>query len=90
MIRARVVDSHEANLAECGNCLMPIAEGLLGPEEVSDEIGEVLAGAKPGRLDRPADGLSILRRTALRSPASIGGRCGRERTGHSSNHPLWP
>ena len=48
MIRARVVDSHEANLAECGNCLMPIAEGLLGPEEVSDEIGEVLAGAKPG------------------------------------------
>jgi len=50
MRRARViVDSREANLAECGDCLIPIREGLFSPEHVSDEIGEVLAGDKPGR-----------------------------------------
>lgn len=44
-----VVDSREANLAECGDCLIPIREGLFGPEHVSDELGEVLAGSRPGR-----------------------------------------
>jgi ornithine cyclodeaminase/alanine dehydrogenase-like protein (mu-crystallin family) len=44
-----VVDSREATLTECGDCLLPIAEGLFGPEHVSDELGEVLAGSKPGR-----------------------------------------
>jgi alanine dehydrogenase len=44
-----VVDSREANLSECGDCLLPIAEGLFGPEHVSDELGEVLAGTKQGR-----------------------------------------
>lgn len=44
-----VVDSREAGLSECGDCLIPIAEGLFGAEHVSDELGEVLAGAKPGR-----------------------------------------
>jgi alanine dehydrogenase len=50
MLRARVVvDSREANLSECGDCMVPIAEGLFGPEHVSDEIGEVLAGRRTGR-----------------------------------------
>ena len=44
-----VVDSREAALGECGDCLLPIAEGLFGPEHVSDELGEVLAGTRPGR-----------------------------------------
>jgi alanine dehydrogenase len=44
-----VVDSREASLSECGDCLIPIAEGLFVPEHVSDELGEVLAGTKPGR-----------------------------------------
>jgi alanine dehydrogenase len=44
-----VVDSRDASLRECGDCLIPIEEGLFGPEHVSDELGEVLAGAKPGR-----------------------------------------
>jgi alanine dehydrogenase len=44
-----VVDSREAALTECGDCLIPIAEGLFGSEHVSDELGEVLAGARPGR-----------------------------------------
>lgn len=44
-----VVDSREATLAECGDCLIPISEGLFGSEHVSDELGEVLAGSRPGR-----------------------------------------
>jgi ornithine cyclodeaminase len=52
MATARVVvDSRDANLAECGDCIIPIQEGLFGPEHVSDEIGEVLAGVKPGRRE---------------------------------------
>jgi len=50
MAAARVVvDSRDATLRECGDCMIPIEEGLFGAEHVSDEIGEVLAGTKPGR-----------------------------------------
>ena len=52
MAAARVVvDSREAALRECGDCMLPIAAGLFGPEHVADELGEVLAGTKPGRRD---------------------------------------
>ncbi|MGI5837560.1 MAG: ornithine cyclodeaminase family protein [Chloroflexota bacterium] len=44
-----VVDSREAALTEAGDLMIPVAEGLVKPEQVSDEIGEVLNGAKPGR-----------------------------------------
>ncbi|MFN8063021.1 MAG: ornithine cyclodeaminase family protein [Vicinamibacterales bacterium] len=44
-----VVDSRDANLNECGDCMIPLSEGLFGPEHVSDEIGEVINGTKPGR-----------------------------------------
>jgi alanine dehydrogenase len=47
---ARVaVDSREAALKEAGDLIIPIHEGLFTPEHVSDEIGELLAGIKPGR-----------------------------------------
>jgi ornithine cyclodeaminase/alanine dehydrogenase-like protein (mu-crystallin family) len=45
-----VVDSREASLRECGDCMIPIADGLFGPDHVSDELGEVLMGVTPGRL----------------------------------------
>jgi alanine dehydrogenase len=44
-----VVDSREANLRECGDCLIPIDEGLFNAEHVSDELGEILSGDKAGR-----------------------------------------
>lgn len=48
--RARVVvDSREAALAEAGDLIIPLRGGAFGREHVSDEIGEVLAGHKPGR-----------------------------------------
>jgi ornithine cyclodeaminase/alanine dehydrogenase-like protein (mu-crystallin family) len=52
-----VVDSCAASLSECGDCLLAIQEGLFGPEHVSDELGEVLAGVKDGRTD--ADQITI-------------------------------
>ena len=48
--RARVVvDSRPAALAEAGDLIIPLRAGAFGREHVSDEIGEVLAGHKPGR-----------------------------------------
>jgi alanine dehydrogenase len=52
-----VVDSRDANLSECGDCMIPIAEGLFGPEHVSDELGELLTGSKPGRTN--ADQITV-------------------------------
>lgn len=48
---ARVaVDSREAAIKEAGDFIIPIQEGLFNAEHVSDEIGELLAGLKPGRI----------------------------------------
>lgn len=47
---ARVlVDSREAAFKEAGDLLIPLQEGRFGAEHIRDEIGEVLAGLKPGR-----------------------------------------
>jgi alanine dehydrogenase len=74
MRRARVVvDSRDANLAECGDCLIPIAEGLFGPEHVSDEIGEVLAGTKPGRTS--PDQMTIYQSCGLAVQDMAAARC---------------
>ncbi|MDH3814595.1 MAG: ornithine cyclodeaminase [Acidobacteriota bacterium] len=44
-----VVDSREACMAEAGELVMAIAEGQLDGEVSPAEIGEVLAGLRPGR-----------------------------------------
>lgn len=50
VLRARVViDHHEAALAEAGDLLIPIDRGLMTSEHISAELGEVVAGDKPGR-----------------------------------------
>ncbi|MFI2612890.1 ornithine cyclodeaminase family protein [Kitasatospora sp. NPDC018619] len=43
------VDSRESALAEAGDLLAPIAEGLIGPDHVRAELGEVLLGRAAGR-----------------------------------------
>jgi ornithine cyclodeaminase/alanine dehydrogenase-like protein (mu-crystallin family) len=45
-----VVDSREAALAEAGDILVPMGEGVLAEDAVAGELGEVLAGKLPGRL----------------------------------------
>jgi alanine dehydrogenase len=44
-----VVDSRAAIMAECGDILLALQEKNVGDNVIHGEIGEVLAGAKPGR-----------------------------------------
>jgi alanine dehydrogenase len=44
-----VVDSREAIMAECGDILLAMKEGSVTENAIHGEIGEVLAGKKPGR-----------------------------------------
>jgi ornithine cyclodeaminase/alanine dehydrogenase-like protein (mu-crystallin family) len=44
-----VVDSREAIMAECGDILLAIKEKSVTENPIHAEIGEVLAGTKPGR-----------------------------------------
>ncbi|HVF42646.1 MAG TPA: ornithine cyclodeaminase family protein [Pyrinomonadaceae bacterium] len=43
------VDSVESTVNEAGDYLCALREGALGPEHIRAELGEVLAGSKPGR-----------------------------------------
>ena len=50
--RARVyVDLLESALNEAGDLLIPIGEGAVDESHVLGEIGQVLSGAAPGRID---------------------------------------
>ena len=44
------VDRRESTLNEAGDYLFAMREGAIGPEHIRAEIGEVLIGAKPGRI----------------------------------------
>jgi len=50
LARAKVVvDSREAIMAECGDILIALKEKSVDADVIHGEIGEVLAGSKPGR-----------------------------------------
>jgi ornithine cyclodeaminase/alanine dehydrogenase-like protein (mu-crystallin family) len=62
--RARVyVDRREAALAEAGDLLIPIAEGVISPAHIVAELGEVLAGRAGGRMD--ADEITLFKSLGL-------------------------
>lgn len=44
-----VVDSLDAAQKEAGDVMIPVREGVIGFEHVAGEIGDIVAGAKPGR-----------------------------------------
>jgi ornithine cyclodeaminase/alanine dehydrogenase len=46
-----VVDSRDAALAEAGDLMIPIANGDITEDHIRAELGEVVAGTKPGRTD---------------------------------------
>lgn len=48
------VDRRESTLNEAGDYLFAAREGGIGPDHIKAEIGEVLIGAKPGRMS-PAE-----------------------------------
>lgn len=51
MLRARIfVDSIATARAKSGGLIIPVAEGVMGFEDVEAELGDVAAGTKAGRL----------------------------------------
>jgi ornithine cyclodeaminase/alanine dehydrogenase-like protein (mu-crystallin family) len=46
-----VVDSREAALAEAGDLIIPIREGLISADHVHAELGELVNGTRVGRTD---------------------------------------
>jgi ornithine cyclodeaminase/alanine dehydrogenase-like protein (mu-crystallin family) len=46
-----VADSKDRVLKEEGEVLIPIKEGLIKPDHIYGELGEVIAGKKQGRKD---------------------------------------
>jgi ornithine cyclodeaminase len=45
------VDSRESAVAESGDLRAPLTEGLVGPDHIRAELGEVLLGTRPGRRE---------------------------------------
>lgn len=43
------VDHRESALSEAGDLIVPLQAGLMGPEHVRAELGELILGEKPGR-----------------------------------------
>jgi ornithine cyclodeaminase/alanine dehydrogenase-like protein (mu-crystallin family) len=44
-----VIDHHQASMAEAGDLLIPLKQGLISKDHIHAELGEVAAGLKPGR-----------------------------------------
>ena len=50
--RAKVVIDHrEASLAEAGDLIIPLRQGVIAEDHIWAELGEIAAGLKPGRTD---------------------------------------
>lgn len=50
VLRAKVVvDHHQAALAEAGDLLIPIEQGLMSAEHIYAELGEIITGGRAGR-----------------------------------------
>ncbi len=44
-----VIDQRQASLAEAGDLLIPLNQGLIATDDIYAELGEIAAGLKPGR-----------------------------------------
>lgn len=65
--RARVfVDKREMALEEAGDLIIPMKEGLFGPEHIVAEIGEVASGKRPGRL--AVDEITFFKTVGIAAP----------------------
>jgi alanine dehydrogenase len=57
------VDRLESALNEAGDYLLPVKEGLMGPNDIIAEVGEVLLGEKQGRTS--ADEITLFKSLGL-------------------------
>lgn len=44
-----IIDHRESSLAEAGDLIIPLNRGLISPDDIHAELGEVVTGLKPGR-----------------------------------------
>ena len=72
--KAKVVVDDIAQAVHSGEVNVPISEGILKPEEIHAQIGEILTGKKPGRVER--DGDHHLRLHGSWHPGCRDGFCG--------------
>lgn len=50
VVRAKIiVDQRDSSLSEAGDLIIPLQQGLINERHIYAEIGEILAGLKPGR-----------------------------------------
>ena len=47
-----VIDHFESALAEAGDLLIPMEQGLITRDHIHAELGAILSGARPGRNSR--------------------------------------
>ena len=60
VLRARIVVDHRASaLEETGDLIIPIGKGRMTPDDISAELGEVVAGDRPGRVS--ADEITLFK-----------------------------
>lgn len=60
VIRAKVVIDHtESSMAEAGDLLIPISQGLIAKDHIYAELGEIASGRKPGR--QPEDDVTLFK-----------------------------
>jgi ornithine cyclodeaminase len=58
-----VVDSREAVLAESGDLIIPIQQGILNENRIHAELGEIVRGDRPGRETR--DQITVFKSVGL-------------------------
>jgi ornithine cyclodeaminase len=67
-----VVDSRQAALAEAGDLIQPIRAGLIGPEHIHAELGELVLGRKAGRGS--ADQITLFKSVGLAVQDAVAAR----------------
>ena len=64
-----IVDSREAALAEAGDLIIPIEQGEISAEWIHAELGEIVAGRKPGRTG--ADQITLFKSVGIAAQDAI-------------------
>ncbi len=68
---ALFVDSRQSALSESGDIAAPLAQGLIGPEHILAELGEILLGRHPGRTR--ADQITLYKSLGLAAQDVVAG-----------------
>lgn len=76
-----VVDSRHAALAETGDLIQPIRQGLFGPEHVYAELGELVLGRKAGRTS--ADQITLFKAVGVAVQDAVAAQLALERAEQS-------